>query len=175
MRGPASLAPSSASTSSGVRPSTNDAVDAELERRRGERLQLVVGPEHRRVVARDHLRHHLHPHVRERLLAELEERQVRAVGEQQQLEVQLVQLVVEPEAAVVRGHQPEVRAELVVVQQLLLVLELGEVRHLERRELLDRLVDRRLPAADEHVPVLVVEADPRQEDLEPLARSRPGR
>ena len=101
-------------------------------------------------------------------LAELEEGQVRAVGEQQQLEVQLVELVVEPDAVVVGGHQPEVRAELVVVQQLLLVLDRGQLRHLERGELRDRAVDRGLPAVDEHVPVLVVEADPRQEHLEPL-------
>ena len=82
--------------------------------------------------------------------------------------MQLVELVVEPDAVVVGRHQPEVRAELVVVQQLLLVLERRELRHLERRELRDRAVDRGLPAVDEHVPVLVVEADPRQEHLEPL-------
>ena len=121
----------------GVRPSANEPSTPCSSADRGERLELVVGAEHRRVVARDHLRHHLHAHVREGLLAELEERQVRAVREQQQLEVQLVELVVEPDAAVVGRHQAEVRAELVVVQQLLLVLELGQARHLERRELLD--------------------------------------
>jgi len=55
-----------------------------------------------------------------------------------------------------------------VVQQLLLVLDLRQVRYRERGELRDRTVDRGLPAGHEHVPVLVVEADPRQEDLEPL-------
>ena len=82
--------------------------------------------------------------------------------------MQLVQLVVEADAVVVGRHQPEVRAEPVIVQQFLLVLELGQARHLERRQLLDRAVDRGLPAVHERVPVLVVEADPRQEDLEPL-------
>ena len=69
---------------------------------------------------------------------------------------------------VVGRHQPEVRAEPVIVQQFLLVLDLGQARHLQRRQLLDRAVDRSLPAVHERVPVLVVEADPRQEDLEPL-------
>ena len=151
------------------RPSLGErAVDAELDRLRGERLQLVVGAHHRRVEAGDHLRHRLQPHVGERALAELEERQVRAVGEQQQLEVQLVELVVEVDRPVVGRHQPVVRAELVVVDQLLLVLELGQPRDLERRQLRDPRVDLDLPALDEHVPVRVVVADPRQEGLEPL-------
>ena len=54
------------------------------------------------------------------------------------------------------------------MDHLLLVLELGQLRHLERGELLDPLVDLGLPAVDERIPVRVVEADPRQEDLEPL-------
>ena len=144
------------------------AVDAELDRLSGERLQLVVGAHHRRVVAGDHLRHRLQSHVRERALAELEEGQVGAVGEQQQLEVQLVELVVEVDRPVVGRHQPVVRAEPVVVDQLLLVLELGQPGDLERRQLLDACVDLRLPALDERVPVLVVVADPRQEGPEPL-------
>ena len=72
-----------------------------VERRARECLQLVVGPEHGRVVAGDHLRHRLHAHVRERALAELEERQVGAVGEQEQLEVELVELVVELQRPIV--------------------------------------------------------------------------
>ena len=76
-------------------------VHALVERRARERLQLVVGPEHGRVVAGDHLRHRLHAHVGERALAELEERQVGAVGEQEQLEVELVELVVELQRPVV--------------------------------------------------------------------------
>ena len=124
-------------------------VHATVERRAGERLQLVVGTEHRRVVAADHLRHRLHAHVGEDLATELEERQVGAVGEQEQLEVQLVQLVVELEAAVVGPHQAVVRAEALLVNRLVLVFDLGQARDLERAELFDPCVDLRLPAIDE--------------------------
>ena len=112
-------------------------VDAAVERCARERLQLVVGPEHRRVVAADHLRHRLHAHVGEDLVAELEERQVGAVGQQQQLEVQLVQLVVQLQAAIVRPHQAVVRPEQLLVDRLVLVLELRQARNDQRRQLRD--------------------------------------
>ena len=82
-------------------PVCEGAVDALVECRSGERLQLVVGPEHGRVVAGDHLGHRLRAHVGESALTELEEGQVGAIREQEQLEVELVQLVVELQRAVV--------------------------------------------------------------------------
>ena len=81
--------PARPSISAGVRPSTNAPSTPVLDRQPREPAQLGVGPEQQHVDAGDHLRDVLVGDVGQALLAELGERQVRAVAEQQELEVVL--------------------------------------------------------------------------------------
>ena len=103
---PASLSASSSSISAGVRPSTNAASTPGVEREPREALELGVRLEQEHVDAGDHLRDVLVGDVGQRALAEAGERRVRAVAEQQELEVVLPHQLDAPHAAARRRRGP---------------------------------------------------------------------
>ncbi len=92
---------SSASISAGLRPLANAGASAGVEREPRQPAQLGVGPEQQHVDPGHHLRDVLVGDVRQRLLAEVAERQIRAVSEQQELEVVLPHLLRHPQRAAV--------------------------------------------------------------------------
>ena len=89
------------------------AVDAGVDREPRQAAQLGVGPEEQHVDAGDHLRDVLVGDVRQVRLAELGERHVRAVAEQQELEVVLPHQVGEPQRVPVRVEHGAVARLLV--------------------------------------------------------------
>ena len=116
-----------------------------------------VRPEQQHVEARDHLRDVLVGDVRQVRLAELGERDVRAVAEEQELEVVLPHHVGQPEGAPV-GVEDGAEARLLVAERDLVRLELAERRHLQRLELCDQRLHLRAPRRVQLVPVLEVVA-----------------
>ena len=109
------------------------------------------------VQPRDHLGDVLVGDVRQVRLAELGEGDVRAVAEQQELEVVLPHEVGEPQDPAV-GVEDGAVARLLVSERDLVGLELVELRHLERLELRDQPFHLRAPRGVQLVPVLEVVA-----------------
>jgi hypothetical protein len=131
-------------------------VQAALDGQRGQPLELVVGPVHDELDAGHHARDHLVGDLRERLLAELEEHHVGAVPEEQELGVVVPHLGEQVEAAV------EVLPHVVVLRHPgrpgdhRQVVHLGQVGYPYLLDLPDELLDARLPALVQGVPVAVV-------------------
>ena len=146
-------------------------VDAGVDREAREPAQLLVGPEEEHVEAGDHLRDVLVGDVRQVRLAELGEGHVRAVAEQQELEVVLPHHVEEPQRVAVRLDHGAV-ARLVVLERDGVGLVLAELRNLELAELGDQRVHLHAPLAVELVPVRVVVAGARLEVPRALADLR---
>ena len=143
-------------------------VDPGLDRQARQPAQLGVGPEQEHVDAGDHLRDVLVGDVRQVALAELDERAVRAVAEQQELEVVLPHQVVQPQRAAVGVEHLVERGVAVVAERDLVGLVLGEVRDLELTELADQRLHLRAPLAVQLAPVLEVVAGALLEELGPL-------
>ena len=143
--------------------------DAELERPAGEAAELAVGAEQDDVDPADHLRDRLIGDVGEALLAQLVEHEVRRVAKVQELEVVLPDAVDALEQPVVGDQQRVRRADPAALGDDRAVLDLGQVGHLERRDLADRVLHLRLPPAVEVVPVLEVEPGALAEQLRAAA------
>ena len=109
------------------------------------------------------------------LLAELVEDEVRRVAEVQELEVVLPDAVDALEQPVIGDEQRVGGTDAAALGDDRLVLDLRQVGDLQRVELVDRLLDLRLPAPVELVPVLEVEARALRRTARRAGRSRPGR
>ena len=131
--------------------------DPQLDREPREPAKLGVGPEERDVDPGDHLRDVLVGDVRQVRLAELGERHVRAVAEQEELEVVLPHQIVEPQRLAV-GVEDGAVARLLVAERDVVGLVLVERRHVQLGELGDQRLHLRAPLAVQLVPVLVVVA-----------------
>ena len=104
------------------------AVDAGVDRELRQPAQLGARLEEQHVDARDHLRDVLVGDVGQRALAEVGERDVRAVAEQQQLEVVLPHQVAAAQRAVVGVEDLVERGVPLVLEHDLVRLVLGQVR-----------------------------------------------
>ncbi len=133
-------------------------VDPCLERQPSQPAQLGVGPEQKDVDAGDHLRDVLVRDVGKLRLAELRERRVRAVAEQQELEVVLPHQVAHPDRPAVGIEDLVERGVAIVAERHLVRLVLGKVRHLQGIEVGDQGFHLRPPLRVELVPVLEVVA-----------------
>ena len=167
---PASLRASSASISLRRAALDERAVDAGVDRQLRQAAELGVRPEQQHVDAGDHLRDVLLGDVRQLRLAELAERHVRAVAEQQELEVVLPHQVAAADAAV--GVEHLVEGGVAVVAEHLVRLVLGQLGDTQRRDLGDQRLHLRPPLAVQLVPVLEVVAGPPLEELGPLGDLR---
>ena len=137
----------------------------ELERERGEPLQLRVRTPEDGVDPRDHLRDRLVGDVGEGLPAKLVEDEVGAVAEVEELEVVLPDAIEPFQEPVVGDEELVARAPPASLGHDRLLLDLGQLRHLESLELRRCTLDLASPVRVELVPVLVVVAAARREEL----------
>ena len=145
-------------------------VQVEIDRHPREPLELVIGPvEGGASQTRDHVGDGLLVDLGKRLLAELEERVVRAKPDEDHLHVEMPGQVLGLHQAVEELVHLETRTVRLVVRHHRHVLELGQIRHLERLELGDLDVGPLLPVLLDLGPVLVVVTGPLPE------RHGPGR
>jgi hypothetical protein len=142
----------------------------ELEGATSESPQLLVGTEDEDVDPRHHPRDSLVGDPREELPAELVEDEVGAVAEVVELEVVLHDAVETVEQAVVGPKEEVGGAEPAALRDDHLVLELGQVGHLELVELPEGFLHLLAPPLVELVPVRVVEATAAREQLGPSAQ-----
>ncbi len=131
-------------------------VDAERDRRLGERLQLVVGPEHQDVDARHHARHGLVGDLGEGLFAELEEHQIGAIAQHQEFEMVVPHLRIGFDGAVPRLAHIMVLGDAMRRHHRLAFLQFAQRRHFDRLAVRDQRLDARLPLAEQLRPILIV-------------------
>ncbi len=131
-------------------------IDFELDRTTREPPQLIVGPKYFRIDSRDHPRDGLVGDFWKRLFAEIEKCQVRAIPQQQKLEV----VVPHPEVAFERllvGYQEVVvRGDAAARVHVFERLEFRQCRGRQGLGVLDQLQHLSLPLLVQRFPVLVV-------------------
>ncbi len=144
------------------------AVDAGVDRQLGQLPELRARLEEEDVDPGDHLRDVLVGDVGELALAELRERHVRAVAEEQELEMVLPHEVAAAKRPVVGVEDLVERRVPVVLEGHLVALVLREIGDAEVRDLRDQRLHLLLELRVELVPVLVVVARTSLEELHPL-------
>ncbi len=119
-------------------------------------LSLFIRPKHQHVDARHHARNRLVGDLRKDLFAELKEHQVRAVAEHQELEMVMPHLGEALDAAMERHAYVVILRDTLGLQYHGLILEIGQLGHLNRIDLGDQSAQAPFPFAVQLGPVFVV-------------------